>query len=112
MICYSWMEKNQSDLLPVFLSRMVVVSACEAWWPFLFVFCAYPLASMFGSFSKVFTIGVFLVLNNSCYIAIGALLGTVMPTVNLGMIGATLFGQMPFHPRIVRHRYVHLSPNQ
>ena len=105
-------EKNQSDLLPVFLSRMVVVSACEAWWPFLFVFCAYPLASMFGSFSKVFTIGVFLVLNNSCYIAIGALLGTVMPTVNLGMIGATLFGQMPFHPRIVRHRYVHLSPNQ
>ena len=89
------MEKNpQCDLLPIFLSRMVVVNACEALWPILFVFSAYPLALMFGDISKILTICVFLVLNNCCYIAIGALLGTLMPTVNLGMIGATLFGQM------------------
>ncbi len=88
------MKNNpHTDFLPVFLSRMVVVSACEAWWPILFVLCAYPLAAMFGSMSKILTICAFLVLNNSCYIAIGALLGTLMPTVNLGMIGATLFAQ-------------------
>ena len=81
------------DLLPILLSRMVVVNACESWWPFLFVFCAYPLASMFGSLSKVLTITLFLMLNNICYISIGGLLGTVMPTISLGMIGATLFAQ-------------------
>lgn len=89
-----FMRKNiGSDLLPVFLSRMVVVSVCEAWWPILYVLCAYPLAAMFGNISKVVIISIFLILNNICYIAIGALLGTLMPTVNLGMIGATLFAQ-------------------
>ncbi len=83
----------KADLLPVFLSRMAVVCVCEMLWPILFVLCSYPLASMFGSVSKVIAISIFLVLNNSCYIAIGALLGTLMPNVNLGMIGATLFAQ-------------------
>ena len=90
----AFVKKNpQSDLFPVFLSRMTVVIACEAWWPILFVLCAYPIAAMFGSFSKVARICMFLVLNNTCYIALGGLLGTVMPTVNLGMIAATLFAQ-------------------
>ena len=58
-----FLEKNLYDVLPMCLSRMVIVNACESWWPFLFVFCAYPLASMLGSLLKVFTIGIFLVLN-------------------------------------------------
>ena len=87
------MKENRYDVLPIWLSRLVVVTACEVWWPFLFVFLAYPLASMFGCISKVLRICLFLAMNNICYIAIGGFFGTLMPTVNLGMIGATLFAQ-------------------
>jgi len=88
------LEKNQQiGLLPCFLSRMVVVIACESWWPVLFALCAYPLAAMIGDLGKVFKIIAFLILNNMSYIAIGGVFGTIMPTVNLGMIGATLFAQ-------------------
>ena len=97
---FEWAIKDQHTMkfkkynpLPVFLSRMLVVTLCESWWPFLFIFCAFPLASMFGEIRGVFTICCFLLLNNSCYIALGAVFGTLMPTVSLGMIGATLFGQ-------------------
>ena len=97
---FEWAIKDQHtiqlknyNLLPVFLSRMLVVTLCESWWPFLFVFCAFPLASMFGDVRGVITICCFLVLNNSCYIAVGAVFGTLMPTVPMAMIGATLFGQ-------------------
>lgn len=84
---YHTMKFKKYDLLPIFLSRMLVVFICEAWWPFLFVLCAFPLAAMFGNVSGVFIIGFFLLLNNSCYIALGAVFGTLMPTVSLGMIG-------------------------
>ncbi len=87
------MHRNQFDALPICLSRMVVVNGSESWWPFLFVFCAYPLASMFGNVWTVFVIGIFLALNNMCYIALGAVFATVLPTVSLAMIGATLFAQ-------------------
>jgi FtsP/CotA-like multicopper oxidase with cupredoxin domain len=90
---YFIIKHKQYDLLPVFLARMVVVIASEAWWPFVFVLCAYPLADMFGNISAVFVICIFLALNNSCYISLGAVFGTLMPTVPLGMIGATLFAQ-------------------
>lgn len=90
---YFVIKHKQYDLLPVFLARMVVVIASEAWWPVVFVLCAYPLADMFGDISAVFIICIFLALNNSCYISLGAVFGTLMPTVPLGMIGATLFAQ-------------------
>lgn len=48
---------------------------------------------MFGDLRKVLKIITFLILNNMSYIAIGGFFGTVMPTINLGMIGATLFAQ-------------------
>ena len=86
-------KKNKGNFFPIFRSRLLVVSTCKAWWHFLLVLTAYPLASMFGDYTKILTIAIFLGLNNSCYIAIGALLGTLMPTVNLGMIGGTLFAQ-------------------
>lgn len=90
---YFIIKHKQYDLLPVFLARMVVVIASEAWWPVVFVLCAYPLADMFGDISAIFVICIFLALNNSCYISLGAVFGTLMPTVPLGMIGATLFAQ-------------------
>ena len=97
---FEWKKKDflilrnkQYDWLPVLFSRMIVVIACEAWWCFVYVLCAFPLAHMFGNVSTVLAIATFLSLNNSCYISIGAVFGTVMPTVSLGMIGATLFGQ-------------------
>jgi hypothetical protein len=90
---YLTFKHKQYDLLPVCLSRMVVVNLCEAWWPFLFVMCAFPLAAMFGVIGVVFTAGFVLALNNMCYIALGGVFGTLMPTVSLGIIGATLFAQ-------------------
>ncbi len=87
------MHKNRFDSLPICLSRIIVVNGSESWWPFLFVYCAYPLASMFGDIGTVFMIGIFLALNNMCYIALGAVFATIMPTVSLAMIGATLFAQ-------------------
>jgi hypothetical protein len=90
---YLVFKHKQYDWFPVLLSRMVVVLACEAWWPFLFVLCAYPLAAMFGHLGTVFTIGFLLALNNCCYIALGAVFGALSPTVSFGMIGATLFAQ-------------------
>jgi len=87
------LKYKQYDVLPICLSRMLVVYTCEAWWPLLFVLCAFPLAYLFGSISTVLTIGGILILNNSCYISLGGLFGTLMPTISLGMIGATLFAQ-------------------
>ena len=91
--CLVMHRQGNFDTLPICLSRMVVVNVSESWWPFLFVFCAYPLASMFGNIWTVFMIGIFLALNNMCYIALGAVFATVMPTVSLAMIGATLLAQ-------------------
>lgn len=75
---YEWTRKDfltfkhkQYDLLPVFLSRLVVVNICEGFWPFLFVLCSYPLAAMFGNVGSVFRIGFLLSMNNACYIAVG-----------------------------------------
>ena len=62
---------KQYDLVPVFLSRLLVVNTCEGFWPYLFVLCAFPLAAMFGQVSAVFKIGFFLSMNNACYIALG-----------------------------------------
>eukprot|EP00551_Chaetoceros_affinis_P006674 CAMPEP_0203670452 /NCGR_PEP_ID=MMETSP0090-20130426/6523_1 /ASSEMBLY_ACC=CAM_ASM_001088 /TAXON_ID=426623 /ORGANISM="Chaetoceros affinis, Strain CCMP159" /LENGTH=723 /DNA_ID=CAMNT_0050535313 /DNA_START=9 /DNA_END=2180 /DNA_ORIENTATION=+ len=97
---FEWTRKDvltfklkQYDLLPVFFSRIVVVNVCEGFWPYLFVLCAFPLASMFGNVGTVLKIGFFLSLNNISYIALGGVFGTLMPTVSLGMIAATLFAQ-------------------
>lgn len=77
----------------LWFARCTAAFACEAWWPFLHVFVAYPLAGMFGRIDACFWIAFFLMMNNMCYISIGSLLGVVAPNVSLGMIISTVVSQ-------------------
>jgi len=98
---FEWSHKDvltfkhkKYDMLPVFLSRMIVVILCESWWPVLFVFSSFPSASIFGNMNAVVQISLLLAMNNCCYIAIGAMCGTIMPSIHLAMIVSTLYAQM------------------
>ncbi len=97
---FEWSHKDflafkhkKYGLFPVFLSRTIVVICCEAWWPAVFVFCAFPFASIFGNIQVILNVCFLLALNNCCYIAIGAMFGTLMSTIHLAMIVSTLYGQ-------------------
>ena len=51
------------------------------------------MAGMFGDTSSVMTIGIFLALNNLCYVSLGATLGLVFEDIPLGMCMSTIISQ-------------------
>lgn len=75
------------------VARGLVSISCEALWPFLHVFIAYPLAGMFGRIDACIVISLLLVMNNLCYIALGSILGVLLPNVPLGMNISTVISQ-------------------
>jgi len=75
------------------LSRTIISFSCEAWWPFIHVFIAYPLAGMFGRLDACFKVSILLMMNNLCYVAIGSVLGILFPSVPLGMNASTIVSQ-------------------
>ncbi len=64
-----------------------------ALWPFAHVFIAYPLAGMFGRIDACMKISFLLMMNTLCYIAIGSVLGVLLPSVPLGMNLSTVVSQ-------------------
>ena len=87
------LSKQLYSLEPLFFSRLLVVLSAEAFWPFVYVFICYPLASVVGDWTVVLKIGMLLCLNNISYISLGAFLGILFPTIPKGMISSTLFSQ-------------------
>ena len=59
----------------------------------IYVLVCYPFAGVFGSLKIVVQIGLFLLLNNLCYISLGAVLGVYSKRVPQGMIASTIFSQ-------------------
>jgi hypothetical protein len=57
-------------------SSLVVILGLESFWPMVYVFVCYPFAGVFGSIKIVLFVGMFLIMNNLCYIS----LGTVPPS--------------------------------
>lgn len=86
-------NEHRYSLGPVCVGRFLVVMACEAWWPFVYVLVCYPLAGIVGDWKVVLTIGMFLCLNNMCYISIGSCLGVLVPSIPHGMITSTIVSQ-------------------
>jgi len=86
-------KKQIFDVTPVVLGRLIVVLSLEAFWPLVYVFVCYPFASVFGSLRVVILVGLFLLLNNLCYISLGSVLGVYCKRVPLGMIASTIFSQ-------------------
>lgn len=74
--------------------RAAVVTLAEGLWPFLYVIVCFPMAKIGFSLSGFFTVGGLLSLNALCYISLGAVLGTICPSVPLGMITCTVVSQM------------------
>jgi hypothetical protein len=66
--------------------RSVVYLCAEGWWPALFGLIVYPIAHMNHNTGIWFQNIAFLALNNLCYISFGAVLGSAMPNVQLGMV--------------------------
>ncbi|VEU38467.1 unnamed protein product [Pseudo-nitzschia multistriata] len=98
---YLWYIAVEDDVVnkrnyavgPLYLSRLIVVMLAESFWPFLYVFVCYPLASVVGDWTVVIKIGMLLCLNNAAYISLGSCLGVLFPSIPQGMIASTLFSQ-------------------
>ena len=86
-------NKRNYAVGPLYLSRLMVVMLAESFWPFLYVFVCYPLASVVGDWTVVIKIGMLLCLNNASYISLGSFLGVLFPNIPQGMIASTLFSQ-------------------
>lgn len=56
-------------------------------------FVCYPMAGMFNHISAVFVMGIFLALNNICYVALGGALGLVFESIPLSMSLSTIVSQ-------------------
>lgn len=79
-------------MFPAVLSRILVILVLESFWPMIYVFVCYPIAGIFGSVKTAFMVGLFLVLNNLCYIALGSALGAYFEVAQ-GMIASTILSQ-------------------
>lgn len=66
--------------------RCLVYLFAEGWWPVIFGLIVYPIAHMNRITSIWFQNIAFLALNNLCYISFGAVVGSSMPTIQLGMV--------------------------
>jgi len=86
-------KRKRFDVGPVVLGRLIVVLGLESFWPMIYVFVCYPFASVFGSIKIATLVGLFLLLNNLCYISLGSVLGVYSKRVPLGMIGSTILSQ-------------------
>ena len=86
-------NKRNYALEPLFMSRFMVVMLAESFWPFVYVFICYPLASVVGDWMVVAKIGMLLCLNNASYISLGSCLGVLFPSIPQGMIASTLLSQ-------------------
>jgi len=87
-------KKQQFDVAPVVLGRLIVVIGLESPWPLIYTFVCYPFASVFGSIKIVTLVGLFLLLNNLCYISLGSVLGVYSKRVPQGMIASTIVSQI------------------
>lgn len=97
---YDWFSSSQvevkrrpSSLGPIVLGRLLTVLSLEAPWPLVYVLMCYPFAGVFGSMNIVILVGLFLLLNNLCYISLGSVLGVYSKRVPQGMIASTIFSQ-------------------
>lgn len=95
-----WFEKEVKSKEEVFfscealfLSRTLVVSSLEFFWPFIYSFICFSMAGLAGSMSTLLKYGIFLMLNNLCYISLGSFLGVTSKELSRGMIASTVFSQ-------------------
>ena len=86
-------KKENSSIISIVSGRLLVVLGLESFWPLIYVLVCYPFAGVFGSFKIVVFVGLFLVLNNLCYISLGSVLGVYSRSVPQGMIASTTFSQ-------------------
>lgn len=70
-----------------------MVHSLESFWPLVYVLVCFPFAGVFGSIKIVILVGLFLLLNNLCYISLGSILGIYSKQVSTGMIASTIFSQ-------------------
>jgi hypothetical protein len=84
---------QRRTILPLVLARITVVTLLEGVWPLVYVLVCFPLAGVFGDVQRTLLMGLFLVLNNICYVSLGSLLGALSKSVPLGMIASTIVSQ-------------------
>jgi len=87
------LKRRPSSLGPIVLGRLLVVLGLESLWPMVYVLVCYPFAGVFGSIKIVILVGLFLLLNNLCYISLGSVLGVYSKRIPQGMIASTIFSQ-------------------
>jgi len=87
------LKKENPSTFSIVSGRLLVVLGLESFWPLIYVLVCYPFAGVFGSFKVVVLVGLFLVLNNLCYISLGSMLGVYSRRVPQGMIASTIFSQ-------------------
>jgi hypothetical protein len=87
------LKRRSFGLGPDVLGRLLVVLCLESFWPLVYVLVCFPFAGVFGSIKIVILVGLFLLLNNLCYISLGMVLGVYSKQVSEGMITSTIFSQ-------------------
>ena len=86
-------EKNRFSCEALCLSRTLIVSSMECFWPFIYSFICFSMAGLAGNIFVIVKYGVFLMLNNLCYISLGSFLGVTSKKLPRGMIASTVFSQ-------------------
>lgn len=74
--------------------RSAVYLCAEGWWPCVFGLITYPMAHVNGKVNIWFQVIALIIMNNLCYISFGAVVGTIVPVVQVAMISSTLYSQM------------------
>lgn len=84
---------KQFLLMPVYMTRMMIVLLTEGFWPILYCFICFPLAGLAGDVKLLCRISFLLASNNICYVSIGAVIGSVASCLQYGMTLATVICQ-------------------
>ena len=81
------------SLMPVYMTRMMIVLLTEGFWPILYCFICFPLAGLAGDVKLLCRISFLLASNNICYVSIGAVIGSVASSLQYGMTLVTVICQ-------------------
>jgi FtsP/CotA-like multicopper oxidase with cupredoxin domain len=82
------------QILKLTCVRHLVYLCAEGWWPCVFGLITYPMAHVNGKVNIWFQVIALIIMNNLCYISFGAVIGTIVPVVQVAMISSTLYSQM------------------
>jgi hypothetical protein len=82
---------QRRTILPLVLARLTAVTLLEGVW--LLVYVLVCLAGVFGDVQRTLWVGLFLVLNNICFVSLGSLLGALLKSIPQGMIASTIVSQ-------------------